>query len=143
MSRTYILYTSFFLTTQPAFRCAKHFTNTMDGNNLRAESACKPLTSVELRSLSHESRSSQDAYEMAVLGRAQELNVSTNTSSLEEDPKLNLLPIAQLQIHFDPGICVHTDEHLGNFSDVSSLIQELTDSGYDNNGTIGQAFMGS
>ena len=49
----------------------------MDGNTLVAESACKTLASTELHNLSREDRISQDAYEMSVLGRAQELNVST------------------------------------------------------------------
>ncbi|KAG8161235.1 hypothetical protein KVR01_009499 [Diaporthe batatas] len=46
----------------------------MDGNPLVAEASWKPLTSMELRSLSREDRSSQDAYEMSLLGRDQELN---------------------------------------------------------------------
>lgn len=66
----------------------------MDGNTLVAEASCKHLAGVELRSLSREERNSQDAYEMAVLGRAQELNVSTNIASVDRSPKLSLLQIA-------------------------------------------------
>lgn len=49
----------------------------MKNKLLVLESASKPLAGVELHSLSRENRDSQDEYDMAVLGRAQELNVST------------------------------------------------------------------
>lgn len=86
-----------------------------------AEGAFKPLAGVELHSLSHEDRNSQDEHDMAVLGRAQELNVSKNDPSLGRGTKLNLFTTAQLSFHFNVGVCVHVDEHVGNISDVSSL----------------------
>lgn len=48
----------------------------MSSNRFVAESASKPLAGIELRSLSRENKNSQDEHDMAVLGRAQELNVS-------------------------------------------------------------------
>lgn len=48
-----------------------------------AEGAFKPLTGVGLHSLSSQDRNSQDEHEMAVLGRAQELNVSSNNPILD------------------------------------------------------------
>lgn len=55
-----------------------------------ADGAFKPLTGVELRSLSREDKNSQDEHDMAVLGRAQELNVSKQNPSLDRGTKLNL-----------------------------------------------------
>ena len=50
----------------------------------------KPLAGVELYSLSCENKDSQDENDMAVLGRSQELNVSTRkNSSLDRGTKLN------------------------------------------------------
>jgi hypothetical protein len=56
--------------------CAGVLTDTMDGGTLVA-GTFKPLVSMELHGLSQENEISQDAYDMAMLGRAQELNVST------------------------------------------------------------------
>lgn len=58
--------------------CAEESENKMSGKPSVAEGALKPLTGVELHSLSREDRNSQDEHDMAVLGRAQELNVSEN-----------------------------------------------------------------
>lgn len=56
----------------------------MSSNNFLEERAPKPLAGVELRSLSRENKNSQDEHDMAVLGRAQELNVSTSNPSLDQ-----------------------------------------------------------
>lgn len=56
--------------------CAKKFRNKMSSNRFVAESASKPLAGIAMRSLSRENKNSQDEHDMAVLGRAQELNVS-------------------------------------------------------------------
>lgn len=102
------------------------------------EGSFKPFTGVELHSLSREERSSQDEHDMAVLGRAQELNVSTSKPSLDHVPKLSLSPTAQFPFHFNAGVRVHVDEHVGNILDVSLLsicLRQIS----DDSGTTGQA----
>lgn len=92
----------------------------MSRQSFAAEGAFKPLAGVELRSLSREDKNSQDERDMAVLGRAQELNVSRNHPYLDLGTKLNSITTAQLSFYFDAGICVHVDEHVGNLIDVRS-----------------------
>lgn len=65
-------------------------TRKMNSKRFVEEGSFKPLTGVELHSLSREERSSQDEHDMAVLGRAQELNVSTNKPSLGPRYKIKL-----------------------------------------------------
>lgn len=55
----------------------------MSSNHLVEERASKPLAGIELRSLSRDNKNSQDEHDMAVLGRSQELNVSTGHASLD------------------------------------------------------------
>lgn len=62
----------------------------MSSKLLVADGGFKPLTGVELRSVSREDKNSQDEHDMAVLGRAQELNVSKQNPSLDRGTKLNL-----------------------------------------------------
>lgn len=100
--------------------CSEESKNKMSGKPSVAEDGFKTLTGVELHSLSHEDMNSQDEHDMAVLGRAQELNVSENSISRPRD-KAELCTTAQLSFYFNVGICVHVDEHVGNISDVSSL----------------------
>lgn len=57
------------------------------------------------------------------------------------ESKAKFARTAQLPIHFDPGICMHFDEHVGNLSNVGS--PPTPEKIYDDNGFIGQAFMGS
>lgn len=46
-------------------------------------------------------------------------------SRSDRGTNLSLSITAQLPVHFDVGICVHVDEHVGDFSNVSLLLRFL------------------
>ena len=79
----------------------------------------------ELSNLSQLGGTEADELDMRMLGRTQQLNVRIHTT-LQRSPlseiSLQLTSLlAEFSFYLDPGLCLHTDEYVGDCTDVCAL----------------------